>query len=954
YSWYQEKTGSCIYVAALMRLTENYLQKHNIGDATDMRGSRLLSVFREKRTNSLRLELDTKEQQEKLSLVPRLAKKEDGLAVSFKVGTKKLFVVKKLDDFCRNVNNSAVDVYGSSTEINHDIDNFTEDGRNWIRFISSIVQEEEKFLQKLQEDRYYSGYQKSSVGAALNLFGWRLDRFYETLGDGLVEYEDKTNPAKKKETLCCGEGKPKLQVTISENKIQGQKEFHGIQVDGVLPELFAGGNTSYYVEDGALKRVDGEFTKKLDPLMRLGNHRGFSVQVGRHGLAEFYHKVLPQLQEIAEVTEIDPEKFQSYLPPEANFTFYLDADEKIATCRLHAGYGSREVSVLDLANPTKKENLEGFRERAGEEEMLYQAMRWFPYIDLEGDQLHTGEEEENIYRLMEQGVDSLLELGEVRCTNRFRNRQVIRRARVSVGVSVSSGLLNLDIATEDISREELLDILGSYRMKKKYYRMKSGEFVDLEDDSLKMLSEMMETMHISSKEFLKGNIHLPAYRTLYLDKLLEENDSVYSSRDSHFRSMVKGFKTVSDGDFEVPKSLSRIMRKYQKNGYQWLRTLESWKFGGILADDMGLGKTLQVIAVLLAAHLEKKEGTSLVVAPASLVFNWGEELHRFAPQLAVALVTGTQEERKAILENSGSVEVLVTSYDLLKRDIALYEDKMFLYEIIDEAQYIKNHTTAAAKSVKVIQSRIRYALTGTPIENRLSELWSIFDYLMPGFLYSYEIFKKEIEQPIVKSEDADALKRLQKMTGPFILRRLKEQVLKDLPAKLEEVRYVKFDQAQQRLYDGQLVHMKENIASQNAEEFNKNRLRLLAELTRLRQICCDPMLCFEDYKGEAAKVEACVELVQSAIDGGHRILLFSQFTSMLEILQRRLDQEKIDYFKIIGDTPKEQRIQLVNRFNQCLVPVFLISLKAGGVGLNLTGADVVIHYDPWWNLAAQN
>ena len=396
------------------------------------------------------------------------------------------------------------------------------------------------------------------------------------------------------------------------------------------------------------------------------------------------------------------------------------------------------------------------------------------------------------------------------------------------------------------------------------------------------------------------------------------------------------------------------MRKYQKNGYKWLRTLEAWNFGGILADDMGLGKTLQIIAVLLAAKQEGKEGTSLVVAPASLVFNWGEEFERFAPELKISLIAGNQEERRKKLEAWQESDVLVTSYDLLKRDILYYEDKQFLYEIIDEAQYIKNQTTAAAKAVKIVKSRTRFALTGTPIENRLSELWSIFDYLMPGFLYSYDVFKREIETPIVKSEDENAMKRLQKMAGPFILRRLKEDVLKDLPEKLEESRYVRLEDTQQKLYDAQVVKMREMIARQNQEDFNKNKLVILAQLTRLRQICCDPSLCFENYKGDGAKREACMQLIQSAIDGGHRMLVFSQFTSMLEILKQDLDKEGISYYTITGSTSKEKRLQMVKEFNEGDTPVFLISLKAGGVGLNLTGADVVIHYDPWWNLAVQN
>lgn len=672
-------------------------------------------------------------------------------------------------------------------------------------------------------------------------------------------------------------------------------------------------------------------------------------------MSEFYNRILPQLQDVVDITETEPEIFRSYLPPEVHFVFYLDAKEQNVTCRVYACYGNQEYPALDIIKQRRYlTEVEAFRDQSAEEEILLHASQLFPNIDWEKEELNCGGNEGLVYEVAKHGAARLMELGEVRCTRAFLKFHAVRSVKVSVGVSVSAGLLELDVATEDVPRDELLDILSSYREKKKYYRLKDGSFVNLEDQSLEVLTELMETSHIKPKEFVKGKMHLPMYRTLYLDKMLEENESVYSTRDSHFRNVVKGFKTVKDADFEEPGSLSKIMRKYQKNGYKWLRTLENWQFGGILADDMGLGKTLQVIAVLLAAKQEKKEGVSLVVAPASLLFNWGEEFDRFAPQLTVSLITGAQDERRKKIEDYQQADVLVTSYDLLKRDIVHYEGKQFLYEIIDEAQYIKNHTTAAAKSVKIINSRYRYALTGTPIENRLSELWSIFDYLMPGFLYSYDVFKRELENPIVKNGDETAAKRLQRMAGPFILRRLKEDVLQDLPQKLEECRYVRFEETQQKLYDAQVLHMREEIASQDAEEFNKNKMRILAELTRLRQICCDPSLCFENYQGKAAKLESCLQLVQSAIDGGHRMLLFSQFTSMLEIIQKKLDAEHISYYTITGSTPKKKRLELVKAFNEGDVKVFLISLKAGGVGLNLIGADIVVHYDPWWNQAVQN
>lgn len=952
YSWRSAKT-ECPYRAAIVQLAADYLKTHNVGDATDRRGTYLLNQFQEQRVNHMRSDMEAKE--ECLQFSPRLTLKNGELSVSFRIGTGRLFVVKKLDEFCEHVRNSETSIYGSSTEINHRIENFTDKGKEWIRFVNRIVDEEQEFMQRLSESRYYYGKEKSSVGSSLPLFGWRLDQFYELMGDAPVDFEDKDGE-KKKRTILRSMGNPKVSMQIAEEKISGANEFHGIRVTCCLPELYDGMETSYYMDGDRMCRLDTEFRERLRPFTDLSSAKQFSFSVGRNSLAQFYYDVLPQIQDIVTITEENPGKFHSYLPPDVRFVFYLDAEEQDITCRLHAKYGDRELTVLDMLPNEEAEypQTESFRDIGREEEILYRTMQWLPVVRREEDILCCGGDEDMMCRMMETGVDVLLGLGEVQCTNRFRSRQTIRRVKVSVGVSVSGGLLDLTISTEDIPHEELLDILNGYRRKKKYHRLKSGEFVTLEDQSVGMLSEMTDTMHLSDKELLKGKMHLPMYRTLYMDRMLEENESVYSERDSHFREVVKGFKTIKDADFEEPASLSRVMRKYQKNGYKWLRTLETWKFGGILADDMGLGKTLQVIAVLLAAKEEGGTGTSLVVTPASLVFNWGEELHRFAPQLSVLLVTGTQEERKEKIAAWQEYDVMVTSYDLLKRDIALYEGKQFRYEVIDEAQYIKNHTTAAAKAVKIISGEIRYALTGTPIENRLSELWSIFDYLMPGFLYSYEVFKRELEAPIVKNHDETAMQRLQKMVSPFILRRKKEDVLKDLPEKLEETRYVRFGREQQILYDGQVVRMKEKLEAQDDAEFNKNKLWILAELTKLRQLCCDPSLVLENYQGEAAKLDACMQLIESAMDGGHRMLLFSQFTSMLEIIQRRLEEKKISYYVITGATPKEKRLQMVKEFNDGEVPVFLISLKAGGVGLNLTGADMVIHYDPWWNVAAQN
>ena len=941
----------CSYLAAFVMVVQDYLRDNNVGDATDLRATKLMMALQEQHTNNMLS--DTIGKEESLTLVPRVTLKNGDLSVSFKVGEKKLFVIKDLFEFYWDVQESRTASYGNNTEFNQNINNFTNNSRKWIDYIGRIVREEQAFERRMIEARNYSK-RAASKNGELALFGWRLDELYQLMGEDSFEFENKDPYNKQKNILHTEERNPKISMTIRKNDFGDRTSFHGIKVDCRMPQFFYGVRTAYYVQDNVFSRVDEEFQKRIRVIARLCTDGELSFQVGRNNLAQFYYSVLPQLEGVVDIMEENAEEIASHLPPKAEFVFYLDAENHNMSCRVGARYGEREFSVLDVLDESRRP-LEMFREPSKESEILFLVRQWFPFWDEEKQELHCGQDEEQMFQVLDKGVDALLGLGEVQCTRRFSNLNIGRRVRMSVGISVSRDLLNLNIVTQDVPPEELLDVLKSYRQKKKYYRLKNGDFISLSGEgSLDTLAEMMETLRMTPKELLKGNVKLPLYRALYLDKLLEKNEEIYSSRDSYFREMVKNFKTVNDADFEEPPSLKGVLRGYQSNGYRWLRTLEEYHLGGILADDMGLGKTLQVLAVLLAAKLEGKKGTSLVVAPASLVYNWGEEIRKLTPEISYDFITGSQEERKRKLAQYKKFDVVITSYDLLKRDIENYEDKEFYYQIIDEAQYIKNHTTAAAKAVKAIKSRTRYALTGTPIENRLSELWSIFDFLIPGYLYGYDVFRNEFEAPIIRNEDQAALERLQRMTSPFILRRMKENVLKDLPEKLEENRYVKFDAEQQKLYDAQVVHMKQKIVMQDAQEFQKNKIQILAELMKLRQICCDPALCFEDYGGDSAKLEACLDLVQSAIEGGHKILLFSQFTSMLDLIARRMEQEQIPFYTITGSTPKEKRMQLVKAFNGDDTKVFLISLKAGGVGLNLTGADVVIHYDPWWNLAVQN
>ena len=516
------------------------------------------------------------------------------------------------------------------------------------------------------------------------------------------------------------------------------------------------------------------------------------------------------------------------------------------------------------------------------------------------------------------------------------------------------------MASNQFNKEELAEIFSSYDRKKKYHRLKNGTFITFNEEQKQVMSAISDVMKNYADKKNPDTIKMPLFRALYLDELLAEKESVELKKNREYRKLIGKMRSYENGDYEVPQSLESVLREYQRDGFYWIRTLKENGFGGILADDMGLGKTLQILAFLLSEKEQGKVGDelrTLIVAPASLVYNWKKEVERFTPQLSVCVMAGTAHERKELIQNQTSnADVWITSYDLLKRDIELYQDIVFANEIIDEAQYIKNQTTHAAKSVRLVNSSFRMALTGTPMENRLSELWSIFDYLMPGFLYSYTRFRSEIETPIVSDKDEDAMTRLRAMIHPFILRRLKKDVLKELPEKQEEIVTVALSGEQEKLYQAHSQRLKMFLEDQNDEDFAQNKLQILAELTKLRQLCCGPELLLENYKGENAKLETCIELITQAIAGGHKILLFSQFTSMLDLIGEKLKKAKIDYYRIDGSVKKEARMEMVEQFQnpQNQVSVFCISLKAGGTGLNLTAADIVIHYDPWWNKAAQN
>lgn len=898
-----------------------------------------------------------------IELEPILHKQYHKLSVDFKIGTGKKYVIKDLLEFARLIRQGELFQYGKNLKFFHEPEAFTTESRNMLAFIMQRIEEYEYHFHCVQDSTYR--FQTMKALRYLPLSPTAVDMFLNMMIGHTLQFDldDHIRP------IYVTDGDPELTLEL---KAEDSDTYH-LTIEDCL--ILSGARTFWILKDKILYRCSEAFKKDMQPyLTELNRQKVREITLSEKQLRPFYGSVLKHLEAHTDF-HTEGVDLTDYEPPEAHFSIYLDNPaENIISCTAYARYGEETFS---LATPISCED--GFRDASMENRILTAIQTYFQPAAVSGNEdspvadadFIISHDDQAAFLFLEQGLPHFYELAEVFISSNMKRIRILSAPRTAVGVSVSNGLLEIDVHSDSLPYEELAGILNSYRRRQKYYKLKSGEFLKLENNSLSVLSELADGLRLSEQAIRGGRISVPLYRASYIDAVLtSHNSDIQSHRDRYFKSLIRDMKSVADSDYEVPDAMKPILRDYQKTGYRWLCTIAQLGFGGILADDMGLGKTLQIITLLEHARLEAISKTvdltdtashtacpppvSLIVCPSSLVYNWDSEIEHFAPNLKTLLITGTAQERQELLTHYADYDVLITSYDMLKRDIARYDNLHFHYQIIDEAQYIKNHRTQAARSVCSIHSVTRFALTGTPIENRLSELWSIFEYLMPGFLYPYAYFRSELEQPIVENKDQIAATRLQQLVRPFIMRRLKTDVLKELPDKLEHAVYAQMTDEQNKLYTANTLKLQKDLEQQSDSMFKTSKIQILAELTKLRQLCCDPSLIYQNYHGGSAKLDTCIQLIENAMAGGHKILLFSQFTSMLDVIERRLKAERILYYRLDGSTKSEQRTRLVNAFNENKIPVFLISLKAGGTGLNLTGADIVIHYDPWWNAAAQN
>lgn len=668
---------------------------------------------------------------------------------------------------------------------------------------------------------------------------------------------------------------------------------------------------------------------------------------------ENLRSLLEELKNISKNIVLD-ENIRVFKEKLMKTTFNLYKNKEKIYCNVKIDYCGY---IIDLIRDEKDNSF--LRDLKSEKYIEFQLER-FKFIKREEDFCFIGNEEK-IYELFSKGIKRLRELGEVLLSEELKEFKVLDSSLISSELKELSNFYKLKFDFGDFELRELRESIEAMKRGDRFYRTKKV-YLDLEDPGIVNFLNLLEDLGL---ENIKDNeVYINKSKVLYIQEKLKDRNLSFIKGGNVLQEIVGKLLNKEFKRKLVPRALNAELRPYQKEGFKWINEITDLGFGGVLADDMGLGKTLQIIAFLLS----QKKSKSIVVVPTSVIYNWMDEFEKFAPSIKIGLVHGSKSKRDKVLrdfkrglgikveeenlkeKSYEKYDVLLTTYGTLKNDEKAYENLSFDYCIIDEAQNIKNPAAQATLSVKNIKSRCNIALTGTPIENNLMELWSIFDFVMPGYLFTKDRFR---ERFIL---DESNLSELKSLITPFILRRLKEDVLSELPEKLEKKYLVEMKGKQKQLYSFYVKAIKNQLnENKSSEKSGRDKINLFAYLTKLREICLDPSLVVPDYTGGSSKLTVVKEIVKDASESGKKILLFSQFTSVLQKIEEDFKKEDISYLYLDGGTSAKDRVERVKKFNEdSNIKVFLISLKAGGVGLNLTSASMVIHFDPWWNPAVED
>ncbi|MFZ5986010.1 MAG: SNF2 helicase associated domain-containing protein [Bacillota bacterium] len=870
------------------------------------------------------------------------------LQLQFKIGFERPYNVKSISDLLDAIRNRKPLYFTKKFTFEPDTMYFEGMDKKILDFLLDIYVREKTEKVFYNSSSYsYDGWDSGSIRAnAVNLIEDNLKKYFEIVKDSKIPINIlnlQTVELKLHDDL-------EIHMELKEEHNSLVMEANYAHDEKIMP-LTRDYELALNPYNLKIYRVPAHKAQILGKLHQIRLHKKKPVfRIDKKEQQQFVREFLKPYKDYFKVS-IDPKIEDMIVEKELKTRIYFDAISNGISARIDFCYGEKIINPLEDAGQAGIDYYMRNYEQEGQVVDLLKSSGMF-----EKAGLMVLDDDEAIVGLISGSIEKLKDLAEIYYSEDFKKIQIktVKNIQMGVRLNSESNLLEFDFMVDDFDDMELHRLFRSIKEKKKYYRLKDGSILKLEDNDLISTSKLLEDLSLDTRSFKGGVINIPSNRALFIDNYINDKKLKSFKTNDKFNTLVEDITHPKDMDFQLDDGLEKVLREYQKTGFKWLKTLSHYGFGGILADDMGLGKTLQVLAFIRDERKTHKE-PCLVVAPTSLVYNWKSEASKFVPDLKVEVVHGTKAERNKVLSSGEERDIIVTSYGSLKRDIDRYREMEFSYVFVDEAQHIKNPNTLNANSVKSLKAKGCFAMTGTPIENSLTELWSIFDFIMPGYLMNHGNFVTKFEKPIVQNNDRESLNTLARFIKPFILRRLKNEVLQELPEKIESKVLADMTSEQRKLYAAYLKQAQGEIAIEIKEKgIERSKIKILALLTRLRQICCHPATFVEDYKGGSGKLETLLEIIHDSIDSGHRLLLFSQFTSMHSIIGKSLDKAGIGYFYLDGSTKAKDRIDMVDRFNKGEKSAFLISLKAGGTGLNLTGADMVIHYDPWWNPAVED
>lgn len=923
--------GACKHVVAALLFIADYQQRadalENLG-WEDQTAYKIIEYFRKREYRKLTPQYFHLALQ--VTVNEPLKSRQSKAFVGLYAGSSKMYKVSNTKKFIQDYYNHKEIRLGKEFRYIPEECQFEPTSAAVLAYLTEIYE-----IQETLGKTYYSNlFNRQELVVSQNML-CKLLRLAEGLHCDIILRDKKME---NMEIMCSN---PKLSM-----ELQMEDEVLSLHDMGQEPIISICEDGSILCYQGCIYLPDMEFLANLRPFFTtLFGKKQSELEFRGENMGSFIEKVLPVIKKTMNIQV--PEKIKDhYIVEQLQPKLYFDIDRSrqrpVLVARMIFAYGEHEV------NPLQDEQKGSYilvRDREEEEQLL--RLMYDKHFSVRREQFVLTKEDE-IFQLMTEGIQDLCRQFEVFYSKEYKANSIKKVGMLSAGIRLNTdiNLLEMDVDYGHIPKEELRDFFRSIKLKKKYYRLKSGAFVNLMTED-KQIDELRDLLSIG--EVTEDNkIAFSQTAVMEVDELLPHTQRI--TRDAGYKQLLEDLKNPDKTNWELPNGMEDILRPYQITGYRWLCSLAHYGMGGILADDMGLGKTLQTITYVLA-----NPGTrTLIVCPTSLAYNWQDEFSKFAPQIATQIISGTPQERADLMQQSTDVPVWITTYPLIRKDVDLYKAQIFDACFIDEAQFIKNPTSLGAKAVKAVQAKHRFALTGTPIENTLSELWSIFDFVMPGFFGRYRQFEEGYEKPILRDHDSVQMQKLRRKIRPFVLRRMKKEVLTELPDKIETRRMAEMGAKQRKIYESYLARIQMELAGDEENTPGGNRMQVLAALTRLRQICCHPATFASNYHGGSGKLDLLMEQLPDILEGGHSVIVFSQFTSMLSIIAHELKQRNIPFFYLAGSTSAQERKREVKEFNRGEVKVFLISLKAGGTGLNLTGADTVIHFDPWWNPAVED